>query len=397
MKFPSPLILALAGSAMVAGAAPTKLPATSAAAPSYAASVLVNGTYGDYFPVAAGNWAAFRPDRAVDTLFLTWNNPAYSWSDSLATAGSCKSRPGVMSSYRILTSDNSSDGSDGDWDTILTVANHVTSRAHVVPFAGKTWIKLLVVAGSGALDEIELFDKAALGDDSWFFVGNSITANAFKSALPDSTFAEQVAALDSTRYPATVRGGIPCITTPQMLSDFTKYHAIAGNCRYWAIELGTNDGYGGYTHNLESYTEALAGILDSALSHGIVPIVARVISTDSSAAGWQVAPGFLRAIDSLTTAKGLPVGPDLHAWFLAHPDEFNTDGIHPNAAGGASIQRLWAEVAARQKVTSLSSRSGASRPARLGGVLVRGTPEGAMIDAKGRASSGGALRTQFGK
>ena len=98
----------------------------SAANPSYAADILSNGTYGDYFPIAAGNWAAFEPDRAVDTLFLTWNNSAYTWSDSLATAGSCKSNPGTMTSYRILTSSNSTTGSDGDWDTTLSVINYVT-------------------------------------------------------------------------------------------------------------------------------------------------------------------------------------------------------------------------------------------------------------------------------
>lgn len=74
-----------------------------------------------------------------------------------------------------------------------------------------------------------------------------------------------------------------------------------------------------------------------------MPIIARLIATDPSGAGWQVNAAFETAIDNLTTQNKLVPGPDLYTYFLNHPEEHNSDGIHPNATGAASIQRLWAQ------------------------------------------------------
>jgi hypothetical protein len=68
-----------------------------------------------------------------------------------------------------------------------------------------------------------------------------------------------------------------------------------------------------------------------------------MIATNSVLAGWQVHQAFLNAIDDLTSQNNLIAGPDLFTYFVAHPTELNSDGIHPNATGAASIQRLWAQ------------------------------------------------------
>jgi acyl-CoA thioesterase I len=45
-------------------------------------------------------------------------------------------------------------------------------------------------------------------------------------------------------------------------------------------------------------------------------------------------------------ANGLIPGPDLYAWFLAHPEQLR-DGLHPTDAGIVAINRLWASAMER--------------------------------------------------
>jgi len=365
--------------------------------PSYAVTNLFDGVFGYGYQVSDGSWFSVKPERAVDTLLLTWNAPAGSWSDSIATINSCKQGAGLPRRYSLLASANSTDGVNGTWDTLLNVSNHVSSRAHRVPFAGKTWLKVAIVSGGGQIDEVELFDAAALGRDSWFFMGNSITAGAFKGSIPDTIFSRQVTARVPGRTPAVVMGGIPCIKTPDAFADVSKYLALAGDCRFWGIELGTNDSWGGGTYFLPDYVKALAGLIDSAKAHGITPIVGRLIATDSSRAGWQVNPAFVNAVDSLVRVKGLPQGPDFHTWFRQHPDEFNTDGVHLSSKGAASMQRLWAAVAAGLEVgpVSVGPRSPVRAPARLRGTIVRGPAPEPAVDARGRTAPAGATRVDL--
>ena len=51
-------------------------------------------------------------------------------------------------------------------------------------------------------------------------------------------------------------------------------------------------------------------------------------------------------IAELTAQNDLLPGPDLYAWFAAHPEQLR-DGIHPTDAGILAINRLWAEAVAR--------------------------------------------------
>jgi hypothetical protein len=93
------------------------------------------------------------------------------------------------------------------------------------------------------------------------------------------------------------------------------------------------------------FTTNLQKVIDSCKAAGIIPIVARVLATDpAKSGGWQIHGDYIKAVDDLTSKNSLPAGPDLFAWFKAHPGDLNPDGVHPNAAGAASIQRLWAEA-----------------------------------------------------
>jgi hypothetical protein len=129
--------------------------------------------------------------------------------------------------------------------------------------------------------------------------------------------------------------------------------------------MGTNDAWGGSNYNVPVFTKNMQLIIDSCKANNIQPILARVIGTDSAKVGWQVHPDFLKAVDSLTVRNGLVPGPDLYTYFSRHPAELY-DGIHPNATGGASVYRLWAEKMDTLYRTPVSFHADRTAPDRTG-------------------------------
>jgi len=195
----------------------------------------------------------------------------------------------------------------------------------------------------GQIDELEVFDASNGDSDVWFFPGTSITANTYKGTPPAQNFADLITRGASGYNPAMIRGGIGCITSSDFVKNLPKYLLMAGNTHFWAIEMGTNDAWGGTNANVTLFKKNMQLVIDSCIAYGIQPIIARMIATNSVLAGWQVHQAFLNAIDDLTSQNNLIAGPDLFTYFVAHPTELNSDGIHPNATGAASIQRLWAQ------------------------------------------------------
>ena len=115
--------------------------------------------------------------------------------------------------------------------------------------------------------------------------------------------------------------------------------------KFWAIEMGTNDAWGGGDWNLNTYVSNMQTIIDSAKAHGITPVIARIIATDSTKAGWQINPAFLKDVEKLVEDNGLPQGPDFYGYFKEHPELLGSDGVHPNAnGGGQAMHHLWAEA-----------------------------------------------------
>ena len=55
-------------------------------------------------------------------------------------------------------------------------------------------------------------------------------------------------------------------------------------------------------------------------------------------------PSYDASIDGLSATNHLLVGPDLYAYFMAHPDELMADKLHPNDAGQTAINKLWADA-----------------------------------------------------
>jgi lysophospholipase L1-like esterase len=254
----------------------------------------------------------------------------------------------ALSNFKILTSANSTDGSDGDWTEAASIVNNpVMARGVEIDFAGKSWFKFVSEGDVGQILEIEAFDISAGGTDTWFFMGTSISQMGIKQQDTDSTTAQLIHARFPEYTPAMLRGGIGCINSTEVVEHLGEYLEYAGNVKFWAIEMGTNDAWGGGDWNLQTYVDNMQTIVDSAKAHGITPVIARIIATDSSKAGWQINPAYLDAVDKLVSDNGLPAGPDFYSYFREHPELLGSDGVHPNSnGGGQAMHHLWAEALA---------------------------------------------------
>jgi lysophospholipase L1-like esterase len=293
--------------------------------------------------VSNNSWIAIPVGSGSSMIFFNWNNPSYAWSNELSPS-KCPNTILFPIDYNLLISSNSTNGEDGDWEIADTVRNNIVcSRGHLIDFTGASWVKMQIIKGGGQIDEIQVFDASKGNEDVWFFAGTSISANAFKGTPPAKNFADLVTEKHADYNPAMIRGGIGCISSSDFVGNLSKYLKMAGNAHFWAIEMGTNDAWGGTNGNVTTFKNNLQKVIDSCKVAGIQPIIAKVLATNETLAGWQVHSDFQKAIDDLTAKNNLIAGPDFYTWFLANPGDLNSDGVHPNATGAANIQRLWAE------------------------------------------------------
>lgn len=319
----------------------------------------VNGTTSTYLTDGSLiNWkyvdtkdVALEVGEGPSKIFLAWELYAAGCVDWGNFAAGCPHTQTSLTDFAILTSGNSTTGVDGDWDTAYVVTNNqVLARGVAIDFEGKSWVRFVSQENTGSFLEIEAFDISEGQNDTWFFMGTSISSMGIKQQDTDTT--ATTAKLIHEQFPnftpAMLRGGVSCVNTTDIVNHLSEYLEAVGNVNFWAIEMGTNDGWGGGTWNLATYVQNLQTIIDSAKARGISIVLARTLATDSSRAGWQVAPEFLAAEDSLIEVNGLYKGPDFYTFFKEHPEYLASDGVHPNAetGGGAQMHRLWAEALA---------------------------------------------------
>jgi len=312
-------------------------------------TLLTDDKFGPSWTAGNNSWLAINIGTGHSQVMVNWDVPYTNWFDSTTgAAANLKTCGGPTDigpvDYTFQTSLNSTTGSDGDWTTVATVTgNKVTSRAQTIPFAGASWVKMNITKGGGSLDEFEVFDMSNNGTDVWFFPGTSISEMTYKSEIPAQNFADLVHAAHPAFNPVMIRGGIGCILSGYVSTFISYYLDMTRGAKYWAIEMGTNDAYNNGTSGLADFTRNMQLIIDSCKAAGVKPIIARLISTNPANAGWQVNIAYETTIDSLTKVNKLIAGPDLYSYFLANPSQHNSDGIHPNAAGAAAIQNLWAQ------------------------------------------------------
>jgi lysophospholipase L1-like esterase len=285
-------------------------------------------------------WVAIEVGEGPSHVMATWyDSSTRSWVSNSA---------GAPLSYRIEVSADSTDGSDGDWTEVVSVEdNPVKGRAHVFEFDGMSWIKLVATGDVNGqpifLDELVVHDVSEDPDnvDGWFFIGDSITYAAFQRRIEEPlVFDAQVAMLEDDRYPALMNGAIGGEVVGDGLARIDQVFELLPPFRQVAIAYGTNDASG--NRSPINFEAEMRELIEKVLDAGHVPIVARI---GYAVYSHDTVPDFNEIIDDLQQEYELPCGPDMYTYFKNHPEELKDDGLHPNATGDASINRLWAEAA----------------------------------------------------
>jgi lysophospholipase L1-like esterase len=294
-----------------------------------------------------------------------------SWTASENTNHPLPSGPpygqyGAPTAYRIETSANSTNGSDGDWALALPpiTNNTLTARTHRIPFENQRWLRFVVLGDANTLNdgvrihEIELHDNSDGKIDGWFFFGDSITAEAFnREASQNPAFATLLWAADQSHYPMQLNGGdggdrAECDNQRPCSRDRLR-QALDENdgIRVVALGLGTNG-----STNTEVYRNSMRALIQEVQSRGKIAIIPRIpwanrLGTHPEAE--QEAKN--RVVDELTQEFGLPKGPDFYAHFKANPGQLR-DNLHPNAQGFKEMNRLWAEAVNAAKAAGTFSK-----------------------------------------
>jgi acyl-CoA thioesterase I len=283
-------------------------------------------------------WAAIRLQRPYARLLLQWSSSHnHDYFEQFY---------GAPRDYHIETSADSTDGQDGTWTAVADVRdNPARSRAHAVPFEGQRWVRMVVTRLPDRvnqwglfLDEIELFDLSHGGNDTWVFLGDSITAGVFDRADERRPgFDECVAALHPGYTPAMIDAGLPRLKSWEAIDRVDEVLALNPEATVVAITIGSNDG------DLEKLRHALEGIIDKVRAAGKIPLLARIPWRAGDETDWAARKNVV--LDEVVRERGLLPGPDLYGWFKAHPDRLH-DGLHPDGPGSVDMSRAFARAAA---------------------------------------------------
>jgi len=295
-------------------------------------------------------WIAIDVGTGPSRLLLVWTDASYNPYNIARNA---------PRAYSIETSSDSTDGEDGTWQTAATVEdNPVRSRAHSFGFDQQRWVRMTVTEASVCdavdpstcpavnLDEIALYDLSDSGDerpeDTWFFMGDSITAGAFERNMTaafrvDSRIHDAHEAFD----PATINGGIGGELATDGLGHVDDWLQLNPDLNYFAIGYGTNDSWGDKDPVAVGFEDTMVQIVEAVLDAGHIPVLARI---PYASVAHSTVPAFNAIIDDLQTRYDLPCGPDLYGYFAEHPDELGSDGIHPTGTGYASLNGQWADA-----------------------------------------------------
>lgn len=285
-------------------------------------------------------WVAIDVGVGPHALLLNWcSSGSFNYEET--DYGS----PGA---YRIETSADSTDGANGSWRLAAdVVVVSVHGQAKTFEFTGQRWVKFVVTrtpdpSPNGVqVSEIDLHDVSSGAKDTWFFLGDSITAMAF-SRTPEHqpSFAAWVQKRHPGYFPAMIDGGTGGDKSDQGAAHIDDWLAKNRDVHFWAVAYGTNDAAGN-TRDTMHFRANMQRIVERIREAGRVPILASIpFATDGQ---HREIPEFNRVIEELRSIYGLPRGPDLYAWFLAHPDQLR-DGVHPTDQGVVAINRLWAEA-----------------------------------------------------
>jgi acyl-CoA thioesterase I len=309
------------------------------------AAVVVDGVYRTNASWNGGKpspekpaWVAIDVGTGSSRLLLSWTSSGnHDYVDR---------KYGAPVDYRIETSADSTDGSNGAWRTVAAVAdNPVRTRAHAFDFAGQRWVRLSVTRLSPDvfewglyLDEIDVHDLSRGGDDVWVFFGDSITSGVFDRAPEHQpSFAEAIAKRHPGYFPATIGAGFGSLHHSDAVGRIDAVLSLNPDAKVVALSFGSND------WDPVAFRRDLLEVVHKVRAAGKIPIVPRIPYRTNSKEDF--AARLNAVVDAVTREERLLPGPDLYGYFRAHPERL-MDGLHPDPAGAVEMIRLWAEAAA---------------------------------------------------
>ncbi len=308
-------------------------------------SVAVDGIYRTKASWSGGkpsrespSWVAIEIGAGPSRLLLEWTSSGnHDYLDQ---------KYGAPVDYRIETSGDSTNGEDGTWRVAVDVTgNPVRTRAHAFDFTGQRWVRLAVTRLSPDvfewglyLDEIDVHDLSWGGDDVWVFFGDSITSGVFDRAPEHQpSFAEAIARRHPGFLPATLGAGFGSLHHTDAVQRIDRVLALNPHAKVVALSFGSND------WDPVAFRRDLLETIRKVRAAGKIPVVPRVPYRSDSKEDF--AARLAAVVDAVTREECLVPGPDLYAWFRAHPERL-ADGLHPDAAGSVEMIRLWAEAMA---------------------------------------------------
>ncbi len=231
------------------------------------------------------------------------------------------------------------------WQTAVTVSgNGLSSRQHLVKMDGCNWIRMRVTKAEGGKVKFnfDIHDASQGVNDSWIFLGDSITAGGMVNQWGTS-FAAHIHQLDSRYYPAAQNGGIGGISSPHgkaSIDEWLKDSPV----KYVSIAYGTNDCWGN-PNNADAYYSNTKYMIDAVLKLGKVPVLPTIPASTNK----DVQPNvgiYNKKIQQLYSEYGdkLVHGPDFEAFFTEHPEYLSSDGVHPSSDGYEAMRGFWAET-----------------------------------------------------
>jgi acyl-CoA thioesterase I len=252
----------------------------------------------------------------------------------------------VASNYRIETSANSSNGTDGTWVVAATISgNAAQARAHSFNFSGQQWVRMVVTQALNAgqsisVNEIDVHDATAGTSDTWMFLGDSITFAAFNRAFYEGNFPERVRAVSPNYFPLMIGAGVGGTNTNDAVAHIDEWIALHPEMQHWIIGYGTNDSSNGQPQQAPEFGVRLRVIVRKLLAAGKTVLVPRI---PWKTGGTPYLSFYNAEIDAVRAEFRLPAAPDFYAWFLANPNHL-VDGVHPNDDGARAMNQLWADA-----------------------------------------------------
>lgn len=342
-------------------------PTAGATAAQYqSSSTMVDGVFGTFatrwvggYPTpAAPAWVSIKLGQGPTRVLLEFNcGFNYNYRET---------EYGGPLDYAIYTSPDSTDGANGSWVLAVSVTNNVyRTRASSFDFSGMQWVRLSCTAAPAnsqtpgviydpgiVFDEIEAYDISAahsrgrIAEDTWFFMGDSITAfwanratatgtNDPASHMPD--FAQCVHGDHLSYFPSMIDGGIGGESSADGLARLPADLAANPDYTYWALGYGSNDAAGNNA-DTTAFRNNLQAMITLLRTNGRWPVLPQIpYAADGQ---HNFITNFNAVIDHLIATNHILAGPDLYTFFKAHPDQL-ADGLHPNDAGMRSFNLLW--------------------------------------------------------